>query len=70
MKIEIKGNDLVITLPMDKPFQLSGSGKSYTVASSRGVIKTDTQVDGKFLNVGVNAYIENENFVKPGKGQK
>ena len=58
MKVEVKGNDLVITLSIEKPFEHSKSGKSLTVASSRGITTTATQIEGKALKIGVNAFIE------------
>ncbi len=56
MTVEIKGKDLVITIPMQAPTS-SASGKTKVVASSRGNVKTSCKVDGKEITVGVNAYI-------------
>jgi len=58
MQVEIKGNDLVITIPMQKPTP-SASGKTLVVASSHGNQPTSAQVDGKPVVVGLNAYIRN-----------
>ena len=58
MKVEIKGNELVITIPMTKPTP-SASGKTLVVASSHGNQPTSAQVDGKPIIVGLNAYIRN-----------
>ena len=58
MKVEIKGNELVITIPMQKPTP-SASGKTLVVASSHGNQPTSAQVDGKPVVVGLNAYIRN-----------
>ena len=58
MKVEIKGNDLIITIPMQKPTP-SASGKTLVVASSRGNQPTSASVDGKPIIVGLNAYICN-----------
>jgi len=58
MQVEIKGNDLVITIPMQKPAP-SASGKTLVVASSRGNKATAALVDGKPIIVGLNAYIQN-----------
>ena len=58
MQVEIKGNDLVITIPMQKPAP-SASGKTLVVASSRGNKATGVLVDGKPVIVGLNAYIPN-----------
>ena len=58
MKVEIKGNDLIITIPMQKPTP-SASGKTLVVASSHGNQPTSAQVDGKPIIVGLNAYIRN-----------
>ena len=58
MQVEIKGNDLVITIPMQKPTP-SASGKTLVVASSHGNQPTSAQVDGRPVVVGLNAYIRN-----------
>ena len=58
MKVEIKGNDLIITIPMQKPTP-SASGKTLVVASSHGNQPTSSQVYGKPIIVGLNAYIMN-----------
>lgn len=47
---------LVISIPMQEPTP-SSTGKSLTVASTRGNMKTDVEVNGKPLTIGVNAYI-------------
>ena len=56
MKVEVKGNKLVIEMDMEKP-TISKSGKTLVVASSRGNVKTAATVDGKPVTIGVNAYI-------------
>ena len=56
MKAEIKGNDLIITIPMNPP-RPSGSGKTLVVATSGGNKATTAVVDGKPVTIGVNAYI-------------
>ena len=58
MQVEIKGNDLVITIPMQKPTP-SASGKTLVVASSHGNQPTSAQVNGKPIILGLNAYIRN-----------
>jgi len=57
MKFEIKGNELIITVEMQKPTP-SASGKTLVVASSRGNQVTTAMVDGKPVVVGLNAYIK------------
>ena len=56
MKVEVKGNKLVIEMDLEKP-TISKSGKTLVVASSRGNVKTAATVDGKPVTIGVNAYI-------------
>ena len=71
VKIEKRGNveGLSIFLPLEsRPFPMSSTGKSLTIASSRGVKLTNVTVEGESLNVGVNAYINNRGFVKQPKG--
>ena len=57
MKVEIKGNELVITVELQTPTP-SASGKTLVVASSRGNQVTTAMVDGKPVVVGLNAYIK------------
>lgn len=58
MKAEIKGSNLVITIPatVKKP-QPSKSGKTLTVASSGGFKETELEVEGKKVHINLNAYI-------------
>lgn len=56
MKAEIVDGNLVITLPMQTPSP-SASGKTLVVASSHGNQKTEAEIDGKRIVIGVNAYI-------------
>jgi hypothetical protein len=57
MKITIENNEMVIRLPLIMPLRPSSSGKTLLVASSNGSVKTDCQVDGKQVTIGVNAYV-------------
>ena len=57
MTAEIKDGKLVITIELQKPTP-SLSGKTMVVASSHGNQPTTAQVDGKYITVGVNAYIK------------
>lgn len=57
---ERKGNKLVITADMQKP-EMSKSGKSLVVATSKGNVKTELLVDGKPVIIGLNAYISVNN---------
>jgi hypothetical protein len=56
MKVEIKGNVLVIEIPFDKKGKLSGSGKSLVHATTNGNKETEVEVGGKNLVLGINAY--------------
>jgi hypothetical protein len=56
VKVEIIGENLVITMPLQKP-ELSKSGKTLIVATSAGLVKTAASVKGKPITVGVNAFI-------------
>ena len=67
MQTEVKGDNLIITIPMNKKPAVSASGKTLQVASSHGNTPTATQVDNSPLIVGVNAYIRNPAYVKPAK---
>jgi hypothetical protein len=55
MKVEVKDNNLVITIPMQKPAP-SSSGKTMIVATTGGNQATEATVNGKNITVGLNAY--------------
>ena len=56
MKTTIKDNILLIEIPLHAP-RPSATGKTLTVASSKGNQPTEARIDGKPVIVGVNAYI-------------
>jgi hypothetical protein len=49
---------LTITIPIEDPPRPSASGKTLVLASTRGNLKTDVQIQGKDVIVGMNAYIK------------
>ena len=51
-----EGDMLVIRIPITTPTP-SASGKTLVVSSTRGNQKTGTQIDGKDLYLGLNAYV-------------
>lgn len=57
MHVEIKDNNLVITIPMSEPTP-SSSGKTLVVASTRGNMTSSAMVQGKPVVIGLNAYIK------------
>ena len=57
MKVEIISGNLVITLPINQHPEPSATGKTLVVASCHGNKVTDAKVNGKYITVGVNAYI-------------
>lgn len=52
----VSGEFLYIRLPITAPTP-SASGKTLVVASTRGNKETDAKIDGKPIEIGVNAYI-------------
>jgi hypothetical protein len=56
MTVEQKGQKLVITIDLQKP-ELSKSGKTMVVASTKGCVQTDLLISGKPVTIGLNAYI-------------
>jgi len=57
MTATIKDNKLTIVIDMQAPMP-SSSGKSLTVASTRGNVTTTATVNGKPVTIGLNAYIK------------
>jgi hypothetical protein len=54
--VDEKAKTLTLVLDLEEPTP-SASGKTLVVASTRGNARTEAQVNGKTLVVGVNAYI-------------
>lgn len=54
--VDEQAKTLTLVLDLEEPTP-SASGKTLVVASTRGNARTDAQVNGKTLVVGVNAYI-------------
>ena len=48
----VKGNKLTIVIDLDAPTQLSASGKSQVIASTRG----NTKLEGSDVTLGLNLY--------------
>ena len=57
MKATIKDNVLHLEIPLHAP-RPSATGKTLTVASTKGNQPTEARIDGKPVIVGVNAYIK------------
>lgn len=53
----IKGQELIIRVPLNAIPVPSATGKTLVVASSHGNQKTEAKVNGQSVIVGVNAYI-------------
>ena len=70
MKAELKGNNLVLTIPVNdaKNLPLSSSGKTFIVASTNGNVATPVTVNDQSLVIGLNAYIRNPDYVPPENG--
>lgn len=64
MKVEIKGKELVITVPFDKDGTVSDSEKSLIHYSSKGNFKTEVAHNGSKLIVGLNVYTPNPKYDK------
>jgi hypothetical protein len=58
MKVEIKGNEVIVTLPINNPLVLSKSEKSLMVATSGGIVATPCVYQNKPLKVGINIFID------------
>jgi hypothetical protein len=65
MKVIKKGQELVITIPLEKP-KPSKSGRTLLVCSSRGVRPLAVSVEGKTLYLVLNGFIYPEERVPVG----
>lgn len=57
MEVTMQDGKIIIIIPVNRPPIKSKTGKTLSVASSRGNKVTSVEVDGQNLIVGVNAYI-------------
>ncbi len=57
MEVTISGNKLIIEIELQPPTP-SASGKTLVVATTRGNVVTQAQIDGKLITIGLNAYIK------------
>lgn len=58
MKVTIENGMMTIVLPLEKQFQPSASGRSLTIATTRGCVPTECLVNNCIVYVGVNAFIK------------
>ena len=54
---EVKGKNLIITMPLETP-HASSSGRTMIVASSGGPTKTEAQINGKQITVNLQAWFK------------
>ena len=57
MEVKIEDSKLIIKIELQEPTP-SASGKTLVVASTHGNIKTECEIDGKPVVIGINAYIK------------
>lgn len=56
MKVEIKGNKIIVEFDLTEP-EPSKSGKSLILGSTRGVVASEIKIEGKPLMINFNAFI-------------
>jgi len=57
MKAEIKGENLVVTIPLLKPLKPSKTGRTLLVATSAGNKEVACKVNGQNIRIGLNAFV-------------
>ena len=67
MKIEIVGDSLVLTVPLNRPLAESKTGKSLNLYTSNGIVQTAFMHEGQSVSVGLNVFVKNPNYVDPKK---
>lgn len=72
LKAELKGGNLILTIPVNDPknLPLSSSGKTFIVASTGGNVATSVAVNDQPVVIGLNAYIKNPGYHADGNGKK
>jgi hypothetical protein len=75
VNVRIEDENLVIELPLEKPWP-SSTGKTLLVASTHGVQRTTTRLKGKAISIVANAFVDPDatatkaEKVSPAKGKK
>ncbi|MBN2082269.1 hypothetical protein JW859_08690 [bacterium] len=59
MHVKIEDNELVIRIELQEP-RPSSSGKTLIVASTGGNQRTNVEIDGQSVFIGLNAYIKKQ----------
>lgn len=57
LHVKIENGVMTVTIPVKDKLEASSTGKTLSVASTHGNIKTECMVNGKPLTIGLNAYI-------------
>ena len=57
LTVNIIDDKLVIELPVNEPLVKSKSGKTLVVASSHGNQRVNAELNGKQININLNAYV-------------
>ena len=57
LTVKIADGIMTVTIPVKEKLEASSTGKTLSVASTHGNIKTECMVNGKPLTIGLNAYI-------------
>lgn len=57
IKATVKGNVLLLEVPLCNPPRPSSSGKTLLVATTGGNVTLDLQIGGKPVKLGLNAYV-------------
>lgn len=60
MQAEIKNDELIIRVKIDKNLPPSTSGKSRLLATSGGNPSTDLKYQGKDVKINLTAYVKND----------
>ena len=58
MEIKIEGDKLHVIMPINKPLVPSKSGKSMIIATSKGIVPTVCQYEGKVVKAGINIFVD------------
>lgn len=57
LRAEVVDGNLVVTIPMNEKPEPSSTGKTLSIASTHGNVKSALRVNGKEVVIGLNAYI-------------
>ena len=70
MQVEIDHDMLIVKLPIENPPELSSTGKTRIIATTRGTVQSEAVFGGKRVSINLNAFVYASTNRRPKAGDK